>query len=69
MTIYDQKLINKTLTEKIGRKNPMDLPKVVFVSINAGVGKLLSDKTAIEKVATDLSLITGQKAVVTKAKK
>jgi large subunit ribosomal protein L5 len=69
MTKFDKKEINRTLSEKLGRNNPMDLPKIVFVSVNAGVGRLLGDKAAIAKVADDISLITGQKAVITKAKK
>jgi large subunit ribosomal protein L5 len=69
MTSFDTKQINKTLQEKLGKKSSMELPKVVMISVNAGVGRLEGDKGAIAKVSEDLSKITGQHAVVTKAKK
>lgn len=61
--------INKILQEKLGKKSVMELPRVTMISVNAGVGRLEGDKNLIAKVADDLAKITGQKAVVTKAKK
>lgn len=69
MTKFDQSQINKFVTEKVGKLNPMRLPRLVCVSVNAGVGQLKEDKNLIAKVVEDLSLICGQHAVVTKAKK
>ncbi len=69
MTLYDQKQLNKILAEKFGIKNIMRVPRLVSVSVNAGIGRLAGDKGLIEKVAKDLSKITGQKAIVTKSRK
>jgi large subunit ribosomal protein L5 len=69
MAPFEIKQLNKTLQEKLKKKSLMELPKVVMISVNAGVGRLEGDKGLIAKVATDLSKITGQHAVVTKAKK
>lgn len=69
MTSYDQKQLNKTLAEKFGIKNVMKIPRLVCVSVNAGVGRLAGDKGLIEKVSKDLAKITGQKAIITKSRK
>jgi len=69
MAPFDIKTLNKALQEKLNKNSLMELPKVVMISVNAGVGKLEGDKGQIAKVAEDLSKITGQHAVVTKAKK
>jgi large subunit ribosomal protein L5 len=57
------------LAEKLGRKNPNSLPKLQKVVVNMGVGKALTEKTRMEAAAEQLSQITGQKALITKAKK
>jgi large subunit ribosomal protein L5 len=57
------------LGEKLGRKNPNSLPKLQKVVVNMGVGKALTEKTRMEQAAEQLSQITGQKALITKAKK
>lgn len=69
MSTFDIKKLNHDLAEKLAVKNPMDLPKIVMISVNAGVGKLEGDKGLIAKVAADLAKITGQQAIITKAKK
>jgi len=61
--------ITKRLAEKLGRTNPNSLPKLQKVVVNMGVGKALTEKTRMEQAAEQLSQITGQKALVTKAKK
>lgn len=69
MTILDSKTISKTLIERLKIKNVMEIPKITTISVNAGVGRLLGDKGAIEKVASEIALITGQKPVITNARK
>lgn len=69
MSKFDLTVLNKELAAKLAIKNRMELPKLVLVSINSGVGKFEGDKNLIAKVADDLSKISGQKAVITKAKK
>ncbi len=65
---YKEK-IAPALTKQFGYKNPMQVPKLVKITINMGVGEALKDSKAPEVSAAELTLIAGQKAVVTKAKK
>lgn len=57
------------LMTKLGYKNVNQLPKVEKVVINMGVGKAKEDAKALDNAMRDLAIITGQKPVVTKAKK
>ncbi len=58
-----------TLTEQFGYTNVMQVPGVVKVVVNMGVGDAARDSKLIEGAVRDLGLITGQKPVVTKARK
>ena len=55
-------------TEEFGYKNQMEIPKMLKIAVNVGMGESLTNKNAIESMLGDLTLITGQKPVVTKAK-
>jgi len=57
------------LTEEFGYKNVMQVPRIVKVVINTGVGDAARDSKVIEGAINDLTLITGQKPMVTKARK
>ena len=57
------------LQAKFKYKNPMQIPKLVKVVINMGVGDVKENPKAIESAVNDLATITGQRPVVTKAKK
>ncbi|GIV42727.1 MAG: 50S ribosomal protein L5 [Vicingaceae bacterium] len=57
------------LKEKFGYKSIMQVPKLEKIVINQGLGKATSDKKLIETAVQELTLITGQKAVPTYAKK
>ena len=57
------------LQSKFNYKSPMQIPKLVKVVINMGVGEVKENPKAIETAANEIAAITGQKAVVTKAKK
>lgn len=61
--------IVKTLQEKFQYKNHMQVPRLVKIVINQGVGEAVADKKLIESSVKELSLITGQKAVPTISKK
>ncbi|HBR02666.1 MAG TPA: 50S ribosomal protein L5 [Ruminiclostridium sp.] len=54
---------------KFSYKSPMEMPKLVKVVLNMGVGDVKENPKAIENAANELAAISGQKAVVTKAKK
>ena len=61
--------IREQLKEKFGLKNTFEVPKLVKIVVNIGVGEAVSDSKVINNAIEDLSLITGQKPIVTKAKK
>ncbi len=61
--------ITKTLTEEFGYANPMQVPGLVKIVVNTGVGEAARDSKVIDGAIKDLILITGQKPQVTKARK
>ena len=61
--------VKKALMEKFGYKSPMQIPKLDKIVINIGVGEAKDNAKALEAAANDLAIITGQKPVITKAKK
>jgi len=63
------KRIKEELKNKFGLKNIFEVPKLEKIVVNIGVGETVSDSKVINKALEDLSLITGQKPVITKAKK
>ncbi|MDC0080105.1 50S ribosomal protein L5 [Pseudomonadota bacterium] len=65
---FNQELLPQ-LKDKLGIDNIMAVPKLTKVVINMGVGEALTDKKHLESAVSDLELIAGQKAVITKAKK
>ena len=58
-----------SLKQELGLANLMQVPRVVKVVINMGIGEALKDAKLIEGATKDLATITGQKALVTKARK
>ena len=66
--MYDDS-IAKAMTEKFGYKNVNEVPRLDKIVLNMGVGEATQDKKKVEKAAGEMTLIAGQKAVVTKAKK
>jgi large subunit ribosomal protein L5 len=64
-----QKEIAPALAQKLGRKNRLSLPRLAKIVVNMGVGKALQEKARMEQSAEQLSQITGQKALITRAKK
>ena len=65
--IYIDKIV-PVLKEKLQYKSLMQVPKIKKISINQGLGASVNDKKLIQHGIDELSLITGQKAVATKAK-
>ena len=57
------------LKAELGLDNVMQVPRVVKVVVNMGVGEALKDGKILEGAVKDLEVITGQKALVTKARK
>ena len=57
------------MTEKFGYKNVMELPKIEKVIINMGVGEAVGNPKALDSAVNDLTIIAGQKPLLTRAKK
>jgi len=64
-----QKEVMSAMTEKFGYKNVMQLPKVEKVIINMGVGEAVGNPKALDAAVNDLTIISGQKPILTRAKK
>jgi large subunit ribosomal protein L5 len=64
-----KKEIAPKLAVDLGIKNPMAVPRVVKIVINCGLGEAIADKKVLEKVASQLAAITGQKPAITRAKR
>ena len=63
------KAIRGKLAEQFGYKNAMQVPVITKIVLNMGIGEGVNDRKKVEAAANDLSLIAGQKAVITKARK
>ena len=61
--------VTKSLQEKFSYRSAMEIPRITKITINMGVGEASQDKKVIEHAVEDMSLIAGQKPVVTVAKK
>jgi large subunit ribosomal protein L5 len=66
--IYRDKLVPE-LKEKLGLKNTMQVPRILKITVNMGVGEAVADKKVMDAATADMAKITGQKPAVTKAKK
>jgi large subunit ribosomal protein L5 len=65
---YREELL-PTLQRELGLSNPMQVPGLEKVVVNMGIGDALKDSRMLEAAVEDLATITGQKPVVTKARK
>jgi large subunit ribosomal protein L5 len=65
---YQEEVI-PALMEQFQYSSVMEVPKLVKISLNQGVGAATQDKKLVDSAAEELSLISGQKAVVTRARK
>lgn len=65
---YKDKVIDE-LKSEFGYTSPMDIPKLDKITVSAGVGEAITNKNLLESTVKELSMITGQAAVKTKARK
>jgi large subunit ribosomal protein L5 len=65
---YKENVVS-ALTEKFGYKSVMQVPKITKITLNMGLGEAVGDKKVLENACGDLAAISGQKPVVTKARK
>ena len=61
--------VASALMKKFNYKSPMQIPKLDKIVVNVGCGEARDNAKALDAVCSDLALITGQKAMVTKARK
>ena len=61
--------IASQLKEELGLENIMEVPRITKITLNMGVGEALGDKKVLENAVADMEKISGQKVVVTKARK
>lgn len=66
--IYKDQVVS-ALTEEFAYNNVMEVPKITKITLNMGVGEAIADKKLLEHAVNDLEALSGQKIVVTKARK
>lgn len=66
--VYNSELVTK-LKDELGLANVMEVPRITKITLNMGVGEALGDKKALENAVADMTAISGQKPVVTVARK
>jgi len=65
---FEERIV-KAMTERFGYKNRLEVPRLEKIVINMGVGEATQDKKKVETAAAEMQQISGQKPVITKAKK
>ena len=65
---YRDQVVNE-LKNKFGYKSVMQVPRIEKITLNMGVGEALTDKRLLDNAVADLAAISGQKPLVTKARK
>jgi large subunit ribosomal protein L5 len=66
--IFNDKIVPE-LKQKLELKNTMQVPRILKITVNMGVGEAVADKKVMDAATADMAKITGQKPAVTKAKK
>ena len=66
--LYKESII-KNLTDRFGYKSTMQVPKLEKITINMGVGEAVADKKVLQNAMDDLQKISGQKPIITLARK
>ena len=65
---YQKELMGE-LQQKLGLKNPMEVPRITKITLNMGVGGAIADKKLLENARSDMEKIAGQRPVTCKARK
>jgi large subunit ribosomal protein L5 len=66
---YYKETVVPQLREQFGYANVMQVPRLTKITLNMGVGEAVGDKKVMDRAVGDMTAITGQKPVVTKARK
>jgi len=67
-SFYREKVIEQ-LKQELNCSNVMDVPRITKITVNMGVGEAATDKKVLEHAVSDMTKITGQKPIVTNARK
>lgn len=65
---YRKTIVNQ-LQKQLGYKSIMEVPRITKITLNMGVGETVNDKKVLDAALSDMTLISGQKPVVTKVRK
>ena len=65
---YQESVVPK-LTEQFGYKSNMQVPRIMKITLNMGLGEALADKKVLEHATGDMAKISGQKPIITHARK
>ena len=65
---YYRDTVVKQLTEKFQYPNPMQVPRILKITLNMGVGEAVGDRKVLDNAVGDMTQIAGQKPVITKAR-
>jgi large subunit ribosomal protein L5 len=66
--LYRESIVSQ-LQEKFGFKSVMQVPKITKITLNMGVGEAVGDKKIMDHAVSDMTLISGRKPIVTRARK
>ena len=66
--IYSEKIVPE-LKKSLGLKNTMQVPRILKITVNMGVGEAVADKKVMDAATADMAKITGQKPLITKSRK
>jgi large subunit ribosomal protein L5 len=66
--VYREKIVPE-LKQSLGLQNTMQVPRILKITVNMGVGEAVADKKVMDAATADMAKITGQKPAITKAKK
>jgi len=69
LKLHFEQVVREQLIKQFGYKNKMQVPVITKVVLNMGIGEGVADRKKVDGAAADLSLIAGQKAVITKSRK
>ena len=62
-------VVREEMSKQFGYTNPMQIPRIEKIVLNMGVGEAVNDRKKVDSAAKDLSMIAGQKPVITRARK
>jgi len=66
---YYEKTVVPELRQGLGLDNPMQIPRITKITLNMGLGEAIANKKVLENATDDLARISGQKPIITNAKK